>query len=763
MHKSDIRILGDELVKRIHTATALLLLVVIAYLLLVLLGYHPQDPSWANNVAAEQTRNPGGVIGAWIAYTLYFMFGAPVLFLFPLAIGLSAWHYFRNAEKTSSFLSEHWINWLAFALTIATSCGLAALHFTAGGLPLTAGGRVGEIVARNFLSVFGMVGSTLLLTGLTMVGFTLMTGLSWPKLMDAIGRSVFVSVGGVRTFVAWVCERQKTRVAAGERRKTVMQRKKKLHFGKETRIEPRVGAVKPGKRKAQERQINLPQVKSSRELPPLSLLDAVTDQVAVYSKEELGQMAKQLEIKLLDFGIEAEVTGAQPGPVITRFELAPAPGTKASSISNLEKDLARSMSVPSLRVVEVIPGKSVIGIEIPNQHISIVRLGEILSSRKYESARSPLTLALGKGISGEVAMIDLEKMPHLLVAGTTGAGKSVGVHVMLLSLLFRNLPDQVRLILVDPKMLELKAYEDIPHLMTPVITDMKEAANVLRWAVAEMEDRYRLMSALGARNIEGLNRRVAEAKKKGEPLRNPLKMPEVEDGEAADGEAAEAAPVLEALPYVVIVIDEFADMMMVVGKKVEELIIRLAQKARAAGLHLVLATQRPSVDTITGLVKANIPARIAFQVSSKVDSRTILDQNGAEQLLGRGDMLFLAPGGGPPTRIHGAFVSDDEVAKTTEFLRRTGAPQYSSLTVAADTGNAPGQNGDHDDEPLYEEAVAIVTETRKASISYLQRRLKIGYNRAARMIEDMEAANVVSPVQSNGSREVLVPRRPQKP
>ena len=462
-------------------------------------------------------------------------------------------------------------------------------------------------------------------------------------------------------------------------------------------------------------------------------------------------MAKQLEIKLQDFGIEAEVTEAQPGPIITRFELSPAPGTKASTISTLEKDLARSMSVPSLRVVEVIPGKSVVGIEIPNQQAAIVRLGEILGSQKYDESKSPLTLALGKGITGETMMVNLESLPHLLAAGTTGAGKSVAVHVMLLSLLFKNLPSQVRLILVDPKMLELKAYENIPHLMTPVITDMKEAAGTLSWAVGEMERRYQLMASIGVRNIGGLNQRIADAKKQGQPLRDPLFESAGDENVGAD-----EAPLLEPMPYIVIVIDELADMMMVVGKKVEELIIRLAQKARAAGLHLILATQRPSVDIITGLVKANIPARIAFQVSSKVDSRTILDQNGAEQLLGKGDMLFLGPGSSLPERIHGAFVSDQEVAKVTDFLRKTGAPQYEDLISAPIRGGADDAGGQEDD-PLFDEAVAIVTETRKASISYLQRRLKIGYNRAARMIEDMEAARIVSAVQSNGTREVLAP------
>ncbi len=748
LQKPQTRPPGSGLLKRLRTAIGAMLVVIIAYLLLVLLGYHPDDPSWANNVPADQTRNPGGVIGAWIAYTLYFFLGGPALVLFPLAIGLSAWHYFKQEESAPSFLNEHLINWLTFVLTIIACCGLASLHFVGHELPLTAGGRVGEVAARNFVSVFGMVGSTVLLTGLAVTGFTLMTGISWLKVMDAIGASIF-------RLLDWgkeLRERRATQLAAEDREKRIVQRKKKLSIDTPPRIEPQVKSVGPSKRQRRERQIGLPQVKSSDELPALSLLDASAEEVAAYSEKELNQMAKQLEIKLQDFGIEAEVTEAQPGPIITRFELLPAPGTKASSISNLEKDLARSMSVPSLRVVEVIPGKSVVGIEIPNQRPSVVRLGEILGSQKYDEAKSPLTLALGKGITGEATMVNLESLPHLLAAGTTGAGKSVAVHVMLLSLLFKNLPRQVRLILIDPKMLELKTYENIPHLLTPVITDMNEAAGVLNWAVAEMERRYQLMASVGARNIGGLNQRIAEAQNRGQPLRDPL----LENSDGEEGEANEA-PLLEAMPYIVIVIDEFADMMMVAGKKVEELIIRLAQKARAAGLHLILATQRPSVDIITGLVKANIPARIAFQVSSKVDSRTILDQNGAEQLLGKGDMLFLAPGGGLPERIHGAFVSDREVAKVTDFLRRTGTPQYEDL-LAAPTAGAGGAGGGQGDDPLFDEAVAIVTASNKASISHLQRRLKIGYNRAARMIEDMEAAGIVSAVQSNGSREVLAPR-----
>ncbi len=473
-------------------------------------------------------------------------------------------------------------------------------------------------------------------------------------------------------------------------------------------------------------------------------------------------MSRQVELKLRDFGIEVEVVAVQPGPVITRFELQPAPGVKASRIVNLSKDLARALSVVSVRVVEVIPGKSVVGLEIPNAEREPVVLSEILRSKAYERAASPLTLALGKDIGGQPVVVDLARMPHLLVAGTTGSGKSVALNAMVLSLLYKATPDLVRLILIDPKMLELSVYDGIPHLLAPVVTDMKEAANALRWCVAEMERRYRLMAHLGVRQLAGYNRKVREAAERGEPIPDPLWTPE----EGGEEEGAER-PALAPLPYIVVVVDEFADMMMLVGKKVEELIARLAQKARASGIHLVLATQRPSVDVITGLIKANIPARIAFQVSSKVDSRTILDQMGAEQLLGQGDMLYLAPGTSVPERVHGAFVSDQEVHRVVAHLRGLGGPDYveAVLREAAEGGAPEGVPGltpaDAEQDPLYDQAVRIVTETRRASISAVQRRLKIGYNRAARMIEQMEQAGIVGPLQPNGSREVLAPPPPE--
>ncbi len=504
-------------------------------------------------------------------------------------------------------------------------------------------------------------------------------------------------------------------------------------------------------------QGSTPSSKQKMRIPSLDKLDPPElNQSAGYSPDQLESMSRLLEAKLKDFNVIAEVVEVNPGPVITRFEIQPAPGVKASKVSNLAKDLARSMAVSSVRVVEVIAGKSVIGVEIPNEERQTVHLSEVLNSKPYLEAPSKLTLGLGNDIAGNPVVANLAKMPHLLVAGTTGSGKSVGVNAMLLSLLFKATPDEVRLMLVDPKMLELSIYDGIPHLLTPVITDMKDAAAGLRWCVGEMEERYRLMAKMGVRNIAGFNEKLEKARKAGEPIKDPLWNPE-EYGMPADS----PAPELKPLPYIVVVIDEFADMMMIVGKKVEELIARIAQKARAAGIHLILATQRPSVDVITGLIKANIPTRIAFQVSSKIDSRTILDQSGAEHLLGWGDMLYLPAGTSLPNRVHGAFVSDDEVHRVVEAWKKIGSPVFVEEILNAEGGDSviTGSGGLFDDEqdPLYDEAVAFVTETRKASISSVQRRLKIGYNRSARMIEAMEAAGVVSPAGSNGQREVLAP------
>ncbi|MDH4191859.1 MAG: DNA translocase FtsK, partial [Betaproteobacteria bacterium] len=484
-------------------------------------------------------------------------------------------------------------------------------------------------------------------------------------------------------------------------------------------------------------------------LPPLKLLDEARLEGEQVSAETLEFTSRLIEKKLSDFGVSVQVLAAYPGPVITRYEVEPAVGVKGSQIVNLVKDLARALSVVSIRVVETIPGKSCMGLEIPNPHRQTVRLAEIVGSEAYQAVHSPLALALGKDIAGNAVVTDLAKMPHLLVAGTTGSGKSVGINAMILSLVYKSEPGTVRLILVDPKMLELSVYQDIPHLLAPVVTDMKQAANALNWCVAEMERRYRQMSWLGVRNLSGFNHKVGEAQKHGHPLEDPATI------------ATGTPRPLNTLPHIVVVIDELADLMMVVGKKVEDLIARLAQKARAAGIHLILATQRPSVDVITGLIKANIPTRIAFQVSSKIDSRTILDQSGAESLLGAGDMLYLPPGSGLPQRVHGAFVADHEVHRVVEYLKRTGKPEYLGDVLEPEVdpvGGAEGEGGGEQD-PLYDQAVEIVLRTRRPSISLVQRHLRIGYNRAARLIEDMERAGMVSPMQSNGNREVLVPEK----
>ena len=652
-----------------------------------------------------------------------------------------------------------------FALTLATSCALATLHFGAHGLPQTAGGAFGELLGNGLAAGLGLFGATLLLLASWLAGVSLFTGLSWLAVMDKVGHYVLEGVDR-----AGRCSRHSRPAprCGGSRKSGRRSSARNARRSRRSRCpasSPSWQPPPPSQRAEKERQVPLFQgTVLPGELPPLSLLDDPPEQAPGYSKESLEAMSRLVELKLRDFGVEVEVVAVQPGPIVTRFELAPAPGVKVSQISNLSKDLARSLSAISVRVVEVIPGKPTVGLEIPNETREMVTLGEILRSRAYEEMPSPLTLALGKDIGGKSVVADLQRMPHLMIAGTTGSGKSVGINAMVLSLLFKARPEDVRMIMIDPKMLELSVYEGIPHLLAPVVTDMKESANALRWCVAEMERRYRLMAALGVRNLSGFNRKVKLALDAGEPIPDPLMGTEYGPKATLDG----TVPTLTHLPHIVVIIDELADMMMIVGKKVEELITRLAQKARASGIHLIIATQRPSVDVITGLIKANIPTRIAFQVSAKVDSRTILDQSGAESLLGHGDMLFLPPGTSLPLRVHGAFVSDQEVHRVVAQLKGSGPPVYLDeitegppMGLTGMPGEAPpSEDGDGEADALYDQAVKIVCETRRASVSGIQRRLKIGYNRAARLVETMEAAGLVGPLQSNGFREVLAPPPP---
>jgi len=750
--------LSVHLGRRLREAGLIVLGALAVFLLIALVSHHPADPGWSRTGSAGDIRNQGGVVGAWLADVLLHLFGV-MAYLFPAMIAFMAGLVYRGRLAPAELDYFHFATRvIGFVLTAGAGCGLAWLRQGPAGLIAT-GGITGDVVGSLAATVFGEVGGGVLLLALLLTGVTLFTGLSLIWLSEAVGGYTLDAWDWLRDRFDLLRDYVRGQLARREREAVVRVEKARTEARPKPHIAPAALAPPvPGPRVEREKQKPLFEAPGDASLPPLALLDAPAAKSGGYSEEALAAMSRQVEMKLKDFGIEVAVVAVHPGPVITRFELQPAPGLKASRISNLAKDLARSLSTISVRVVEVIPGKTTVGLEIPNEKREMVYLGEILGSREYDATASPLTLALGADIAGNPIVTDLARMPHLLVAGTTGAGKSVALNAMILSILYKSVPEDVRLIMIDPKMLELSVYEGIPALLAPVVTDMKEAANALRWSVAEMERRYRLMSALGVRNIGGYNRKVREAADRGEPLLDPLAPPPAE---------GEAPATLEKLPCIVVIVDELADMMMTVGKKVEELIARLAQKARAAGIHLILATQRPSVDVITGLIKANIPCRIAFQVSSRVDSRTILDQMGAENLLGHGDMLFLPPGTGVPERIHGAFVSDQEVHKVVENLRGRGEPEYLDDVLegppetAAGEGEGGGEAEAGETDALYDEAVRVVTETRRASVSGVQRRLKIGYNRAARMIEDMERAGVVSEMQSNGSREVLAPPPPK--
>lgn len=744
----------QQVIKLLRESAFLVLLAVSVFLLGSLISYNVEDPGWTHSGTGPVVSNITGVVGAWIADFMLSIIGL-MAFAFPFMLLSSAWKFLTEARTAQSDTAAHQIiRWTSFFVFLTAGSALLDMHYyqTWLTIPGSPGGIVGLELSNFLRQLFAFQGTTLILLIAFLVGITLSTGLSWLGLMDKIGRYSMQAFIGLRNYIDDSRERKASDAAKKKRGDTFEKQSKKFLAKPKARIEPIIREIKTSERLDKERQVPLFD-DADGSLPMLSLLDEATEHVEGYSAAALEALSRLVELKLEDFGVEVDVVAVHPGPVITRFEIQPAPGIKASRISGLAQDLARSMSTNSVRVVEVIPGKSVIGLEIPNESREIVRLSEILSSQAYEKSHSPLTLVLGKDISGQPTVADLAKMPHLLVAGTTGSGKSVAINAMILSLLYKATPEQVRMIMIDPKMLELSVYEGIPHLLTPVVTDMKEAANALRWSVAEMERRYKLMSLLGVRNLTGYNKKVRDAIKEGSPLADPLWEPTAFIDEDEPGTLSE-------LPQIVIIIDELADMMMVVGKKVEELIARLAQKARASGLHLILATQRPSVDVLTGLIKANIPSRIAFQVSSKIDSRTILDQSGAESLLGNGDMLYLPPGSGMPQRVHGAFVDDHEVHKVVKQLKKQGKPNYiEAILSASDPAEFDGSSGGsaEDSDELYDQALRIVTETRRASISGVQRQLRIGYNRAARMIEEMERCGVVGPLQSNGSREVLAP------
>ncbi len=765
----------SQLLQRLSNEGLLIIYLLSALILMIALAtYSPADPSWSTGGSGEEINNAIGAWGAWLADVLLQAFGG-LAYTLPLFLLYKLFRALRAHEDENGTGQSPWV-WqlvalklLGFVLLMIAACGLAALHIQSSGALPSAGGILGTLVLDLLMPVLAMLGSTLFLFAIFLFGLTVSADISWLTVVDRLGDvSLYAYDLLVNKSRVWLAKRRETAVA----REHINSRKKaiEVHVEKQKkRTPPTIKLEKPkkperSKRVEKERQGSLFADVPTGELPQIGLLDAWQESnESGFSKESLEAMSRLLELKLKDFGIEIEVTAVNPGPVITRFEVQPAPGIKVSRITNLAKDLARSLAIVSVRIVEVIPGKTVIGIEIPNEKREIIQLSQVLSTPEFDKASSPVSMALGHDIVGKPVIVDLAKMPHLLVAGTTGSGKSVGINAMILSLLFKSTPEQVRIIMIDPKMLELSVYDGIPHLLTPVITDMKDAANGLRWSVAEMERRYKLMSALGVRNLAGYNKKVVDAKKAGQPILDPLWKPDpmlLEEEQSPEE--------LEALPSIVVIVDELADMMMVVGKKVEELIARIAQKARAAGIHLVLATQRPSVDVLTGLIKANIPTRLSFMVQSKVDSRTILGEGGAEQLLGHGDMLFLPPGGGVPTRVHGAFVSDEEVHRVVADWKSRAAPVYiDSITSASEDldmgamGGGEGDSGSEEDDALYDEAVAFVTETRKASISSVQRKLRIGYNRAARMIETMEFTGVVSPMGSNGQREVLAPPPPR--
>lgn len=727
------------------------------YFILVLATYSPLDPGWSRSIVVERFHNLGGFVGARIADLMLFIFGFSAWWI-SFALLRLVWRSYRhlNYDQPNGQEDHHFVDKIiqivGFTFIMIGSMGIESLRLYSLKvlLPGAHGGVLGELIGNLSASAFGFTGATLLLLLIISLGLSLYFHLSWWQIAENTGALIENSADFIRKKYTDHEDRKLGETAAVKRETSLVQERAKIVVAPPIRIEPQVVAVQKSERIEKERQVSLFNDMPDTNLPPLNLLDEPPVSQETVSIETLEFTSRLIEKKLSDFGVDAKVIAAYPGPVITRYEIEPATGVKGSQIVGLARDLARSFSLTSIRVVETIPGKNYMGLELPNPKRQIVRLTEILSSKVYNDSSSNLTVALGKDIAGHPVVADLAKMPHLLVAGTTGSGKSVGINATILSLLYKSDPNDVRMILIDPKMLEMSVYEGIPHLLAPVVTDMRQAGHALNWAVNEMERRYKLMSKLGVRNLAGYNAKIAEAAKREEHIPNPFSL------------TPDAPEPLDKLPTIVIIIDELADLMMVVGKKVEELIARIAQKARAAGLHLILATQRPSVDVITGLIKANIPTRIAFQVSSKIDSRTILDQMGAESLLGMGDMLYMPPGTGLPMRVHGAFVSDEEVHRVVKYLKEQGEPNYiegileGGVLEEGGDALAPGEGGGEADA-LYDQAVAIVLKNRRASISLVQRHLRIGYNRAARLLEQMESSGVVSTMQSNGNREILVP------
>jgi len=802
--------LPNRLVRLLSEARWFALAAVCLYFILILASYHKVDPGWSHASLVPKVSNLGGRAGAWISDLMLYIFGFSAWW-WCLYLVRYVWRGYRRLthrflldeppEEDQEHSHEGLIRLAGFVLLLIGSMGLEYLRMRAlhVELPRAAGGVLGELIGKAAHVGLGSTGGTLMLLLLFGTGFSWFFHVSWMTVAERIG-------GAIETSIEWVVLRYHDREdrrqgqAATVKREEVVVKEREKHVERHPekvieklqqeaarekplmaahlqpnlqanlqanlpsaqaaaptiRVEPQMTNIPKSERVEKEKQAPLFRDIENTDLPPLALLDEPPPAQETVAVETLEFTSRLIEKKLSDFGVEAKVVAAYPGPVVTRYEIEPATGVKGSQIVNLARDLARSLSLTSIRVVETIPGKNYMALELPNPKRQIVRLSEIVGSKVYNDNASSLTVALGKDIAGKPVVADLAKMPHLLVAGTTGSGKSVGINATILSLLYKSDPHDVRMILIDPKMLEMSVYEGIPHLLAPVVTDMRQAGHALNWAVNEMERRYKLMSKLGVRNLAGYNAKIAEAAKREEHIPNPFSI------------TPDSPEPLEKLPTIVIIIDELADLMMVVGKKVEELIARIAQKARAAGLHLILATQRPSVDVITGLIKANIPTRIAFQVSSKIDSRTILDQMGAEALLGMGDMLYMPPGTGLPVRVHGAFVSDEEVHRVVAHLKLQGEPNYIDGILEGGTledgsgggeGGAAGEGGGEAD-PMYDQAVQVVLKNRRASISLVQRHLRIGYNRAARLLEQMEQSGVVSPMQSNGNRDILVPATP---